>query len=75
MQKVYFEDFHEGAEFSRDEVTVEREEMLAHNRQNDPLPIHVDEEAAKLTRYGDEGGPSGSAIRNQSQATASRLTG
>ena len=52
MDKVYFEDFNEGDEFWGHEVVVDLDEMLAYNRQNDPLPIHVDEEAAKSTPYG-----------------------
>lgn len=35
-----------------EETIVDREEMLAYNRRNDPWPFHVDEAAAARTPYG-----------------------
>lgn len=49
---VYFEDLAIGDSFESEEVTVDRDEMLAYNRKNDPWPFHVDEAAAARTPYG-----------------------
>jgi hypothetical protein len=50
--KLYFEDLEEGAVFRGDECVVDREEMLEYARKNDPLPFHLDEEAAKSSLFG-----------------------
>ena len=49
---VYFEDLAIGDSFESEEVTVDKDEMLAYNRKNDPWPFHVDEAAAARTPYG-----------------------
>ena len=49
---VYFEDLTIGDSFESEEVTVDKDEMLAYNRKNDPWPFHVDEAAAARTPYG-----------------------
>ena len=49
---VYFEDLAVGDCFESEEVTVDKDEMLAYNRKNDPWPFHVDEAAAARTPYG-----------------------
>jgi acyl dehydratase len=41
---VYFEDLVVGASFLSDEVAIDRDEMLAYHRRNDPWPFHVDED-------------------------------
>ena len=51
-EAVYFEDLAVGESFVSEEVTVDREEMLAYNRRNDPWPFHVDEAEAARTPYG-----------------------
>ena len=51
-EAVYFEDLAVGESFASEAVTVDREEMLAYNRRNDPWPFHVDEAAAARTPYG-----------------------
>jgi acyl dehydratase len=52
MEKIYFEDFCEGDVFWGDEVLVDRDEMLAYNKKNDPWPFHIDDEAAKQSPFG-----------------------
>ena len=49
---VYFEDLAVGDTFESEEVTVDKDEMLAYSRRNDPWPFHVDEAAAARTPYG-----------------------
>ena len=49
---VYFEDFPIGLTQESPEVEVSRAEMLEYARQNDPWPIHVDEEFAASTPFG-----------------------
>ncbi|MBS0224418.1 MAG: MaoC family dehydratase N-terminal domain-containing protein [Proteobacteria bacterium] len=51
-EQVYFEDLAVGDSFESEEVPVDREEMLAYNRLNDPWPFHVDEALAARTPYG-----------------------
>jgi acyl dehydratase len=51
-EAVYFEDLAIGASFVSDEEPVDRTEMLAYNRRNDPWPFHVDEAAAASSPYG-----------------------
>src|SRR4051812_29404328 len=49
---VYFEDFPIGLTQESPELEVSREEMLAYARDNDPWPIHADEEFAAATVFG-----------------------
>jgi acyl dehydratase len=49
---LYFEDFEEGAVLIADECVADRDEMIDYAQKNDPLPFHVDEEAAKKYPYG-----------------------
>ena len=49
---IYFEDLVPDQSFESGEVTVDRAEMLAYNRRNDPWPFHVDEAAAAQNPYG-----------------------
>lgn len=49
---IYFEDLAPGQSFESEEVTVDRAEMLAYNRANDPWPFHVDEANAASNPYG-----------------------
>lgn len=49
---VFFEDLVVGASFLSEEVAVDREEMLAYNRRNDPWPFHVDDTSASGNPYG-----------------------
>jgi acyl dehydratase len=49
---TYFEDIRESDIFRGDEVIVDKAEMLADARRNDPQPFHVDEELAKHFPYG-----------------------
>jgi hypothetical protein len=51
---TYFEDIREGDIFRGAEVIVDKVEMLAYARRNDPQPLHVDEELAKHFPYGCE---------------------
>lgn len=46
MGTLYFEDLEEGMVTWNGECDVDKEEMIAYARQNDPWPFHVDEEAA-----------------------------
>jgi len=50
--KLYWEDLTEGQAFWGDRVIADREEMLAYAKRNDPLPFHIDEEAAKTSIFG-----------------------
>ncbi len=52
MEKIYWDDLEEGAEFWGDTVVVDPEEMLEYARRNDPQPFHLDEDAAKATPFG-----------------------
>ena len=49
--KLHFEDLVEGTVFRGHDCAVDRDEMLEYARRNDPLPIHVDEEAARRSLY------------------------
>jgi len=49
---IYFEDLVTGQSFESAAVVVDREEMLAYNRANDPWPFHVDEASAARNPYG-----------------------
>jgi acyl dehydratase len=49
---IYFEDLVPGQSFESGEAAVDRAEMLAYNRANDPWPFHVDEATAAQNPYG-----------------------
>jgi acyl dehydratase len=49
--KLHFEDLKEGTVFRGDECTVQEDELLEYARRNDPLPFHLDEQAAKASPY------------------------
>jgi len=46
-ERIYFDDITVGDEFTFGPYRVEREELLAFNRKWDPLPIHLDDAAAR----------------------------
>ena len=52
MGLVYFEDIKVGDSWTSSGLVIDREEMLAYNRANDPWPMHVDAEAAAQTPFG-----------------------
>jgi acyl dehydratase len=52
MGMTYFEDLNVGDSWMSAEYAVDREEMLAYGRANDPWSIHVDAEAATKSPYG-----------------------
>jgi len=47
-----FRDFEVGMVLRHPPIVVTREEMLAYAKAYDPQPFHVDEEAAKASRWG-----------------------
>jgi acyl dehydratase len=49
----YFEDFEIGSSDVSDSFVASRSEMLSYARENDPWPIHVDEEFARGSVFGD----------------------
>jgi len=49
---MYLDDFSVGMEIDIPAVSIEKERMLAFARLYDPIPIHLDEEYAKTTRFG-----------------------
>ena len=49
---LYFEDLEPGAVYWGDRCSVDKAEMLEYSRANDPLPMHLDEEAAEKTSFG-----------------------
>ena len=49
---MYLDDFTMGMEIDIPAVTIEKERMLEFARLYDPIPIHLDEEYAKTTRFG-----------------------
>ena len=51
MGNIYFEDLRVGEFFWGDEVIVDPGEMLAYGKQNDPWPIHIDEDAAASSPF------------------------
>lgn len=53
MAGQFFEDIPEGLTEESEQFVASRAEMLAYARENDPWPIHVDEEFAKSTVFGD----------------------
>jgi acyl dehydratase len=52
QQSLYFEDFHPGQVFELGSFTADAADMLAFARQYDPLPFHVDQDAAAGSIYG-----------------------
>jgi acyl dehydratase len=52
MGMIYFEDLNIGDNWTTTEHSVDREEMLAYSRINDPWPIHVDPDAARKSPFG-----------------------
>lgn len=50
--KKHFEDLDTGTVFWGDECAVDKEEMIQYALKNDPLPFHVDEQAAANSPYG-----------------------
>lgn len=53
MAELFFEDIREGVVEESDTFVANRDDMLEYARQNDPWPIHVDEEFARSTVFGD----------------------
>ena len=49
---MYLEELQVGAEYPIESVTIEKEKMLDFARLYDPIPLHLDEEYAKTTRFG-----------------------
>ncbi len=52
MPKLHWEDLNPGDVFWGATESADREEMLDYARRNDPLPFHLDEEAAKASQFG-----------------------
>lgn len=50
--RLYWDNLNEGQVCWGDRLVAERQEMLAYARRNDPLPFHIDEEAAKTSMFG-----------------------
>ena len=48
---MYFEDFRLQQSYQIESITVTREQILDFCRLYDPLPVHIDEEYAKTTRF------------------------
>lgn len=49
---MYLNDFEVGMEFDIPEVVIDRERMLDFARLYDPIPIHLDDDYCKNTRFG-----------------------
>ncbi|MBQ8507970.1 MAG: MaoC family dehydratase N-terminal domain-containing protein [Clostridia bacterium] len=49
---MYLDEMHVGMEIEIPEVTIDRERMMDFARLYDPIPLHLDEEYAKSTRFG-----------------------
>ena len=52
VRDMYFEQLTLHQSFSLPPVTIRREQVLSFAQEFDPLPIHLDEEYAKRSRYG-----------------------
>ena len=48
---MFFEDFKPGTSFELAPVRIDRERIHSFARDYDPLPLHLDEEKAKTTRF------------------------
>lgn len=62
MGTRYFEDIELHAREELGEYVVDRDEVIEFSKKWDPAPIHIDEEAAKASIYGDIIAPFGYAI-------------
>ena len=49
---MYLDDLHVGMEVDVPEVTIDRERMMEFARLYDPIPLHLDENYAKSTKFG-----------------------
>ena len=49
---MYLDDMKIGMEFTTEPVTIDKEKMIAFARDYDPIPLHMDEEYGKTTRFG-----------------------
>lgn len=49
---MYFEEFEVGQVYHLNPVEITKEEMISFAEKYDPLPLHLDEEYAKTTRFG-----------------------
>lgn len=49
---MYLDDLELNQEFDIPEVRIEKERMIEFARLYDPIPLHMDEEYAKATRFG-----------------------
>lgn len=49
---MYLDDVYVGMTFDIPEVEIEKEKLLDFAKLYDPIPLHLDEEYAKTTRYG-----------------------
>jgi len=52
MQRIHFEDLHEGDVLRGDAVLADQEETMACDRLNDPWPTHVHEAFAARSPFG-----------------------
>lgn len=49
---MYFEEFEVGQEYHLKPVHITKKEILSFAEKYDPIPLHLDEEYAKTTRFG-----------------------
>lgn len=49
---MYLDDLHVGMEVDVPEVTIDRERMMEFARLYDPIPLHLDEDYARGTKFG-----------------------